>query len=166
MNKSMIFWTIFAVVIAIITIFGVGFYLFSRDSVYEIIERRDFTCSAMAGYTFQYPVIKGLENVSQDSCELRIKETGREYTIFTVSVSVADSVFPIDQAKTNPNGILYVWRDSEKTSYTVQAGEGHDSKLVNIAIFSLPIWQTKKIAMMYGELSKTIINSFRVNNSR
>jgi len=161
MKKPMIFYILFAIVV----ILGIVLYFFLRYSKpSEITGYHDFSCPTMSGHVFQYPVFKGLENISipqENFCELRIKETNGDRTIFIIKITPNENN-TTNLNQTNPYGISYT-RNSDINEYIVKLNSRSNNKIISIRIDVLPIRQTENIRMMLGEYSKNIIDSLKMD---
>lgn len=108
-------------VMLILTLIGKHYYTSSKKAPsLEIVNTKVFTCPLMGGYQFEYPVFKGLENISvenisNDSCELRISESDKNHIIFVIRTSVG---LPTNAySRFSPNMIYYVLSPSKDTIF-------------------------------------------------
>jgi len=157
MNKFMFFYVFFALVVIVAIVL---FFLKKPDLRNIVLEKRDFTCPVINGYTFQYPIFKGLEHVKQDLCHLRIL-TDKQSTFVWITVNPVENQGQKFEL-INPNGILYRL-GSYKDEYIVKLG---DDRIVSIRAGSTVIFASKSVMMKLEEYSKTIIESLSVDTNQ
>ena len=137
------------------------YFLLRPSELPEVVRQDVFTCPAMNGYVFQYPVFVGLENVfvkSENNCELIVNETDKDWPIFRIGVSLKEQgEIVFDQV--NQHGVSYA-RRVDTNEYTFKLGDPA-GKVVSISIVALPMLHTRRIQMMTDSYAETIVDSLR-----
>ena len=146
--------------IFIVLVFLCTHLYYSRKPLFNIKEFRSFTCPLIDGYTFDYPVFEGLEDIAIDSCKLGIRRD-RGYTAYTIEVSMVNETnqnlswsIPPSSIAPNDNKLFF---DIERST----SGQKSNHK-IEINIYSLSILRTEKDKAILTEILNTISKTFRV----
>jgi hypothetical protein len=144
-------------IIAIVLILGVSLYIYKSNISKgdEVVEMRGFSCLAMEGYTFQYPVFKGLTKIYPDACSLRIKDD-TELTTFVIEVS--QKPVELAFARLNSNGIGYL---IENDNIHFHINEPEMSKQVTVRVSALPIKTNGNLSSKLDKILDTIVETFK-----
>lgn len=163
MKKTFLFLLLVLILLLVVAMLN----FFKKSPKYEIVETRDFSCASVSGFTFKYPVFKGLESISSGPtdpgpkiCLLRIGNSP-DYALVNVYVGNAGvRAAVISPSRKNINGVEYDVVDNEKAIFFLR-----DKSEVYIKISKLPIFQKNQDRLSFSNelFLKTVIESFKIN---
>lgn len=173
---------IYFVLLSTLAVAGAVYFVYNQktnkmtanNQTYQILETRDFSCPGMEGFTFEYPVFRGLEYilrpVKENSCSIIIRpsdfkmpdnpDVRLELALRKISVTKTpkDPKTPLaipDKIYQNPNGVSYVIQSQSRLFFAPDFYVDIDLSLVpNESGFSR------------DQFFQTVIESFKLVNDQ
>lgn len=168
--KKVIGWVLLLIFLVIIILM---FNFFQKSSEPQVLGVRDFSCDTLRGFSFKYPIFKGLESVrvnsleNKDVCSLSIGKDDN-YILLSLSLEVVDIKNANEILEKNPNGVDYYKKrglviQEENLCFRMSGEKEVCMRVFGLSKVGMDEKDELKLGFSREKFWQTVIESFRLN---